>query len=388
MFPCAIVPTVDMEKARAAEEKDSATRADETAKGLSHFLGKVLDQLSLSSWLPSVMLVGNLAILLQLMSANNLDIGAAVIALTRKPLGILVVLLFALVLGAIVTQAFEFEVIRILEGYADAAFPPLRLLVNLRIRRYERQRHRLQERYTQRQLRAYAEARRRILSELDDPEEIRPILDIIEDELNGRVITADRKRLYGAAVSAFDWTYFNTATIDYDVAAVAGRLASFPEPNRIMPTRLGNILRASEDQIEVLENDDLEGFVIRNHDSLPQTLKDEHKDYRTRLDMYCSLTLVFCVLAAVAAVTLYLNDRTQLWQVGVGAAAYVILAFVSYEAAIASARGYGQVLVEMNKKVKELNSRAAGEVESKKDRRHPRAFLRALFGKLTNASTN
>jgi hypothetical protein len=36
------------------------------ADGLSQFMGKVLDQLSLSTWLPAAMLVGSGALLIQL----------------------------------------------------------------------------------------------------------------------------------------------------------------------------------------------------------------------------------------------------------------------------------------------------------------------------------
>jgi hypothetical protein len=54
--------------------------------------------------------------LIQLRSQGDFDLGGAVIALTAKPLGILVVLLFALVLATLVSQAFSFAAIRFLEG--------------------------------------------------------------------------------------------------------------------------------------------------------------------------------------------------------------------------------------------------------------------------------
>jgi hypothetical protein len=67
-------------------------------------MGKVLDQLGLTAWLPAAMLVGSGAPLIQLRWQGDFDLGGAVIARTAKPLGILVVLLFALVLATLVSR--------------------------------------------------------------------------------------------------------------------------------------------------------------------------------------------------------------------------------------------------------------------------------------------
>jgi len=53
------------------------------------------------------MLVANLAVLLQLRSDPRSGLGDAVGAVTDKPLGILVVLLFALLLAALITQSWS-----------------------------------------------------------------------------------------------------------------------------------------------------------------------------------------------------------------------------------------------------------------------------------------
>jgi hypothetical protein len=130
---------------------------------------------------------------------------------------------------------------------------------------------------------------------------------------------------------------------------IDARLNSYPESNRLLPTRLGNVLRAAEDDLPLRDDEDLEGFVIRHHDQLPSSIKDEHKDYRTRLDMYCCLVLVFAALVPLAISLLIGLSPT--WGVGLFAAAYAIMAYVSYEAAIASARGYGQALHEISQYV-------------------------------------
>jgi hypothetical protein len=97
----------------ASEQSSAGPNADGGSDGISGFLTRILDQLSLSSWLPAIMVICNLAVLLQLCSQKNLDISAAVLRLTGKPLGILVVLVLGIIVASIATQAFEFESIRL-----------------------------------------------------------------------------------------------------------------------------------------------------------------------------------------------------------------------------------------------------------------------------------
>src|ERR1039457_6407172 len=83
----------------------------QSGPGISEFIGKVLDQLSLSAWLPAAMLVGVGALLIVMHGQGQLNPAAAIMGLTKAPLGILVVLLFSLVLTTMIAQAFGFEAI-------------------------------------------------------------------------------------------------------------------------------------------------------------------------------------------------------------------------------------------------------------------------------------
>src|ERR1039457_3012794 len=88
-----------------------------TADGISAFVARVLDQLSISAWLPAAFLTASLALLLQFRGDKSADPLKAVRALTADPVRVLVLIVPLLVLATVVTQAFSFEAIRTLEGY-------------------------------------------------------------------------------------------------------------------------------------------------------------------------------------------------------------------------------------------------------------------------------
>ena len=120
-----------------------------------------------------------------------------------------------------------------------------------------------------------------------------------------------------------------------------------------LPTRLGNTLRAAEDRLNL--DGDLENYVIRHLDGLPVALRKEHRDFRTRLDLYCGLVIVFWMLIPVSiAMLLGIGPIAVLCAVGGG---YAILAVISYLASISSARGYGGVLTEINNFVRRPDAR-------------------------------
>ena len=89
----------------------------EAGKSLSGFLARVMDQLSITSWLPGLFLVGNAALLFALSEQTTLSLPSAISDLSAMKWGALVVLLFAVVSAAVSIQAFEFEILRFFEGY-------------------------------------------------------------------------------------------------------------------------------------------------------------------------------------------------------------------------------------------------------------------------------
>jgi hypothetical protein len=118
--------------------------------------------------------------------------------------------------------------------------------------------------------------------------------------------------------------------------------AEYPKSDRlVLPTRLGNSLRAREVPVHGASAGRLESFVHRVFDELPVALQTEHDQFRSRLDLYCSLVLVFVIGGAAGAALLAGVGATP---AAAFAGAAAVLAWVSYRAAVASARAYGGLL--------------------------------------------
>ena len=142
---------------------------------------------------------------------------------------------------------------------------------------------------------------------------------------------------------AFDWQPFAPADLMHQIEAVEATIDEYPASHRVLPTKLGNTLRAVEEVLPLGEEDDLEGAVIRRWSETSDAVQKEHDQYRTRLDMYCTLVFVFVALALLGPLLLphgpgYAKAAT------LTSLASLFLALVSYRAAIASARGYTTVL--------------------------------------------
>ena len=92
--------------------------------GLSQMAGRILDQLSITAWLPAALLMANTYLVAGMYlvrvpgsepSASNLE--QVVAAIDAKAFGVVVAVLFGIVLATLVTQSLEFAAIRFLEGY-------------------------------------------------------------------------------------------------------------------------------------------------------------------------------------------------------------------------------------------------------------------------------
>lgn len=334
--------------ATPSEESGSAASG-----GLAGLLGRVLEQLAVSAWLPAVMLIGVAALLAQLRVRGDLNLAGAVAQLAQPPSwGILIVLGFGLVLATMVTQAFSFGAIRFLEGYwasGPASGLPMRLGIRLQVARSRRARERVER--LEREL--YQSAFPFLMKEDQAHREI------WQEQLF--VPKAERKHKDPALISAanaIDWRGRGEPGLAGVYARSVDRLSDFPtNKSRFLPTRLGNVLRASEDALQV-NGLALERFVLENYQKIPARLQRQHDQFRDRLDMYSLLVLVFVALSIVSVPALWSTAGLSL-PAGLGGISIPAplvtstvlggLGWISYQAAIASARGYGATLLAIDR---------------------------------------
>jgi hypothetical protein len=185
----------------------------------------------------------------------------------------------------------------------------------------------------------------------------RKLIDIHEDKVKRR--TRDpahsNEAIAEAAEEHNNWYTYCPPSWGRRLESLDIQIAQFPKPSRILPTRLGNTLRSWEDQLNLDRDKDLEGMVLRDYDRIPYHLQLRHDQFRNRLDMYCTLSFIFFILTLIAATLLSQGKGGWLAGTLVGLG-YFFLAWMSYEAAISSARGYGSVLVTINQRVMSQNN--------------------------------
>lgn len=309
--------------------------------GISAFIARVLDQLTLSAWLPAALFTASLAVLLEFRSAKAVNISRAAGALTKNWVPVLVLIIPVLVVATIVTQAFSFEAMRTLEGYWHRR-GLASLARTMNIKRQARRREAIDKRLDRANEEAFYAAR---------PQMIRQgISAAVVNAIEADVLKATMPDLTEEENQEFvevqlSWRSYcdpwHLARIDH----LLNDYESYPDDNRVMPTRLGNLIRATEDELNT--GGDLQGFVLRRHAKVPRRVQLQHDRFRTRLEMYCTLVFVSATLSALALIIL-------LWA-GINVIPAVIIAFgfaalsqASYLAAIASARGYCAALKVMN----------------------------------------
>ena len=336
-----------------ASETRSAPTAEQVADGVSAFLARVLDQLSITSWLPSLFLVGNVAILLAFQGKDRLDLAGAIQALVDLRWGALVVLLFALIIVAIVIQAFEFENLRFWEGYWRSR--PFRAWGQRRIRSAERKRAELARRHQELERAAFDGARRNALDQSATNQEQMAMWNAFEKVIHGRPLFDEEVSVADEAAVKLEWPLSADPVLLHELDIVRLKLEEYPEAHRLLPTRLGNVMRAAEDCVELGPEEDLEGFMIRHMDTLPRTVVAEHGAYRRRLEMYCSLMFALVAPSAISVFCLWGHSQDLAWRVALPTA-YLLAVPVSYRAAKASALGFGQALREASRRVALIQS--------------------------------
>lgn len=336
-----------------------ATKSTET---LSQFLARILDQLSLSAWLPSaaIVFISGWAFALRTVldefsavpSTQPQDwyaslveaptrLGSAMARLAESGWGGALLALAAVIVLTLVTQAFSFESIRVLEGYWGTS-RPAEWLADKRCARHAR----VRERFARAHRAAIGEAWAVAEVSLAADTKLTPaMLEVIRAAVLKRETDVRLPPAIRAKALRTDWEAQCSRAYLRRRDNLAKRLRDYPEPGRENPTLLGNIMRYHEDQTG---DADVESFVPRVFDTLPLSMQVNHDDQRTRLDLYCSMVFILPSSGLMSGLALLPH-----YGYAVGAlVASVLGAFVCYRAAMASARAYGLVLLQIAQQVR------------------------------------
>lgn len=319
-------------------ESDSEKAASES---LSQFLARVLDQLSTTAWLPALALVGIVLVLTEL-SRYRGSATSAFSAIGSLGFGAIALLVAGVVVATMFTQAFEFAAIRTIEGYWRPT-GPIGYLARWRSASHRRKRKRFINAHMKAQFDAIQTARR----ELRQRGHSSSAIDAMEcyltnTPLSDELTPADRSR--GKALVE-NWKTHADPTAVQRMDGLARRIQEYPDhAHRVLPTQLGNVVRAVEDRVHRPADGKLETFAIHVIDQLPNSIAAAFIEQRRRLNLYCCLTFVLAA-AIVPSVTLgRVYDARYAWTGIVVPAILAISALISYRASIASGRLFGLAL--------------------------------------------
>lgn len=306
--------------------------SDTSSRRLGEPPPSVLDQLGATSWLPALTLVGALAVTTELRRGDHSDLPAALAAISRYSPGGFALLAAAVVVTAVLTQAFAFGAMAVVTGRWGSDRVSNRIAtIGIAVESRRRNRVLSAIRATERCARAQA------VAALAD----RPPADADAED-----VCIDIVELFGD-----DWDTFARPATLRRLDRLRGVEEGFPDAHRILPTRLGNALRSYGDRVETgagHDLDDLDAYVLRHRDDLTDSLLARHDRVRARLELYCTLEATFVLIAAVVAGALMPLGGPK---VGAGAglaACSLALAVLCSRAAMANAHDYGRTLLEID----------------------------------------
>jgi hypothetical protein len=321
---------------------DTGSDAAGSPDGVSAFIARVLNQLTLSAWLPAAVLTASAAVFLQFRSSKSANVLHAVGELTADPIRVLVITIPLLVIATVVTQAFSFEAIRTLEGYwRRRGIPSIArtLMIRWHVHRNDSINERLHEAYKT----ALDAGREKMREEGVSDALFKALKESLLEIEDPSPASATEKR----ELNSLDWRSFCNAWHLAKIDQLLKDGKAYPDEPRILPTKLGNLMRATEDDLENA-GDDLEGFVLRYYALASRRVQMQHDQFRDRLEMYCTLAFVSAALVVLALAVL-LGSGIGAAAIGIICGSFAALSVASYLAAIASAGGYCAALKEMDK---------------------------------------
>jgi hypothetical protein len=281
------------------------------------------------------------AILLQFRSAKSANLLKAVQALTAHPVQVLVIIIPLLVIATVITQAFSFESIRALEGYWGGSWPANLARMLMTWRHVRRQKATVDRLHRESEKAVHAAMPEMLMSGIPFP-----IVKAVEARVSGDQPPSDVTDEQIQLSKAVDWRPWCAAWRVAKLNHLVNEAERYPVPHRILPTKLGNLMRATEDELQHAGGD-VQSFVHQRRDTVSPRVRIQHDQFRTRLEMYCTLVIVSGFLLVLAPIVL--AGHIAIAALAITSVSFAAMGVVSYFAAIASADGYCSALKQMDK---------------------------------------
>ena len=248
-------------------QQDSEQATTGPPDGLSAFAARVLNQLTLTAWLPAAFLATGIAVLMQFRALQSADLLTAVVSLTSDPVRILVMTIPVLTITTVVTQAFSFDAIRTLEGYWRG---PFSLAGALMIRWHVHRKQAIRKRYENAAAATFYAARPRMLKG--------GITVTLVDAMEAQLLDTELASLSSeeeTALAQMNWQDLCDSWRLAKVDRLRSEVESYPEDSRVMPTKLGNLIRATEDQLRHADGDP-QSFAFRRRSAVTYRVRIQH----------------------------------------------------------------------------------------------------------------
>jgi hypothetical protein len=236
---------------------------------------------------------------------------------------------FLVLICAILLQAGRYSIIAFMEGYWQGVGP----LAKICLRRQQRLRSKVCRSEEHWRLNAFEVAQKGMLKEGFPAPSVQFLRHLVLDETAPGRCSPDEKAL--AFKLQLDWARWSDPYMLMKLEGLMRRANDFPPRHRVLPTRLGNVLRVAEGSILPRAWGGVEV-------TTPAALGQKHDHFRARLDMYCLLTATLSLAGLVdAAAFSYVNQYAEAF---LSLTVLWVAALFMHRAALSCARDYSGLL--------------------------------------------
>lgn len=286
------------------------------------------------------MLAANGALLLELRSLGEFDLGKALHHLFQDPLKWALIWSILLVLVAMMTQAFERQAVLVLQGDWPTR-GPIGQGRRWRVHVHEKKLERLRRNYEDVNKQIWIQVRDKIIvsggtwtnSPYTAEERREAVRVAVMDTSPGQIPVPLREE-----ASLVAWTDYCDAHLLASRKHLERRFNYFSVPGDVRPTRLGNFIESMYLDLADAGVSDT-NFVLRNYEAIPIRLTRNHDVAISWMEMYSTTACICFGLAVTAPIILLFPEARNENAIEIHVAflcslAYAILGWVNYHASL------------------------------------------------------